>query len=139
MNSWIGISLGDVTGIGPEVTLKALAAEWSADSARYLLIGDYPHLDRLNQQLGLKLPLEKHSGPDTSARLAVCQPLDPLPEQLTAGAAPAAHAAFTWVREGAERCLRKELAALVTAPVNKHAIVRAGTCRWACGPRSPRK
>lgn len=126
MNSWIGISLGDVTGIGPEVTLKALAAEWSADSARYLLIGDYPHLDRLNQQLGLKLPLEKHSGPGTSARIVVCQPLDPLPEQLTAGAAPAAHAAFTWVREGAERCLRKELAALVTAPVNKHAIVRAG-------------
>ena len=27
MNNWIGITLGDVTGIGPEVTLKALAAE----------------------------------------------------------------------------------------------------------------
>ena len=27
MKGWIGISLGDVTGIGPEVTLKALAAE----------------------------------------------------------------------------------------------------------------
>jgi 4-hydroxythreonine-4-phosphate dehydrogenase len=30
------------------------------------------------------------------------------------------------VREGAERCLRGELDALVTAPVNKEAIVRAG-------------
>ena len=27
MTGWIGISLGDVTGIGPEVTLKAIAAE----------------------------------------------------------------------------------------------------------------
>ena len=27
MTGWIGISLGDVTGVGPEVTLKALAAE----------------------------------------------------------------------------------------------------------------
>ena len=27
MTGWIGISLGDVTGIGPEVALKAIAAE----------------------------------------------------------------------------------------------------------------
>jgi 4-phospho-D-threonate 3-dehydrogenase / 4-phospho-D-erythronate 3-dehydrogenase len=31
-----------------------------------------------------------------------------------------------WLREGAERCLRRELDALVTAPVNKESIVRAG-------------
>ena len=30
MTRWIGITLGDVTGIGPEVTLKALAALASA-------------------------------------------------------------------------------------------------------------
>ena len=28
---WIGITLGDVTGIGPEITLKALAA-WRRES-----------------------------------------------------------------------------------------------------------
>ena len=27
MKNWIGISLGDVTGVGPEVALKAVAAE----------------------------------------------------------------------------------------------------------------
>jgi 4-hydroxythreonine-4-phosphate dehydrogenase len=31
-----------------------------------------------------------------------------------------------WLREGADRCLRGELDALVTAPVNKEAIIRAG-------------
>ena len=40
MTGWIGISLGDITGIGPEVTLKALAVEAQADDTRYLLIGD---------------------------------------------------------------------------------------------------
>ena len=32
MTGWIGISLGDITGIGPEVTLKALALEAQADA-----------------------------------------------------------------------------------------------------------
>ena len=31
MTGWLGISLGDVTGVGPEVTLKALASEATAD------------------------------------------------------------------------------------------------------------
>ena len=40
MTGWIGITLGDVTGIGPEVALKAIAAEAAGDQTRYLLIGD---------------------------------------------------------------------------------------------------
>jgi 4-hydroxythreonine-4-phosphate dehydrogenase len=127
MTGWIGISLGDVTGIGPEVTLKALAAEFPADQTRYLLIGDSAHVRRLNDQLGLKLPLGNYTGRDTPARVALCQPLpEALPEDLLEGSPAAARAAVAWVREGAERCLRQELDALVTAPVNKLAIVRAG-------------
>jgi 4-hydroxythreonine-4-phosphate dehydrogenase len=42
------------------------------------------------------------------------------------GSPAAARAAVAWVREGAERCLRGQLDALVTAPVNKEAIVRSG-------------
>ena len=40
MKNWIGISLGDATGVGPEVALKAIAAEAGQDETRYLLIGD---------------------------------------------------------------------------------------------------
>ena len=64
MTGWIGISLGDITGIGPEVTLKALSVEANADDTRYLLIGDAPHARRLNEQLGLKLPLHDYAGKD---------------------------------------------------------------------------
>ncbi len=44
MTGWIGISLGDITGIGPEVTLKALVADNPQDKTRYLLIGDTDHV-----------------------------------------------------------------------------------------------
>jgi 4-hydroxy-L-threonine phosphate dehydrogenase PdxA len=55
MTRWIGITLGDVTGIGPEVTLKALAAEPAIDETRYLLIGDEGHLQQLNEKLGTRV------------------------------------------------------------------------------------
>jgi 4-hydroxythreonine-4-phosphate dehydrogenase len=127
MIGWIGISLGDITGIGPEVTLKALAVEAKADDTRYLLIGDSEHARRLNEHLGLKLHLQSYAGKDEPGKIFLCQPLsDALPTDLLKGSPAAARAAVTWVREGAERCLRQKLDALVTAPVNKEAIVRAG-------------
>jgi 4-hydroxy-L-threonine phosphate dehydrogenase PdxA len=61
MTGWIAISLGDVTGIGPEVTLKALSAEADQDDTRYLLIGDSDHTAALYEQLGLQLPLQPFS------------------------------------------------------------------------------
>ena len=121
----IGISLGDATGIGPEVTLKALADEAAADDARYVLIGDTKQLHRLNQTLGLNLPLENYSA-DSTGRFSIFAPLPPLAKNLPTGSPIAARAAVAWLEHGAKLCLRQELAALVTAPVNKHAIVRAG-------------
>jgi 4-hydroxythreonine-4-phosphate dehydrogenase len=127
MTGWTGISLGDVTGVGPEVTLKAIAAEAAADDTRYLLIGDAGVLQRVNQQTGLHLPLQPFSTPATAGRFFVTNPLsDPLPASLTAGAAAAAHASVAWLAEGGRRCLAGELDALVTAPVNKESIIRAG-------------
>jgi 4-hydroxythreonine-4-phosphate dehydrogenase len=123
----IGVSLGDITGIGPEVTLKALALEAGADDACYLLIGDAAHTRRLNEQLGLKLPLQDYGSNERAARFSLCQPLpDALPANLLEGSPAAARAAVAWARDGAKRCLAGELDALVTAPVNKHAIVRSG-------------
>jgi 4-hydroxythreonine-4-phosphate dehydrogenase len=129
MRPRIGISLGDVTGVGPEVTLKALARLLAApapgDAPRYLLLGDAGWLERVNRNT--QLPLEPDDGPATAGRLRLRDPRSaPLPARLTAGAAPAALAAVDWLRAGAELCLRGELDALVTAPVSKQAIREAG-------------
>lgn len=123
----IGISLGDVTGIGPEVTLKALAAEAQTDDLRYLIIGDTGHLARLNSQLDLKLPLRPLAGAGGTDRFLMHDPLhEPLPVNLVAGSPAAARASLAWLKDGAQRCLRHELDALVTAPVNKESILRTG-------------
>jgi 4-hydroxythreonine-4-phosphate dehydrogenase len=127
MTRRLGITLGDVTGIGPEVTLKAIAAEAPGDNTKYLLIGDGDGVERLNRKLGLNLPLEKFSRHGDSGRFCITNPsAEPLPENPAAGSPAAANAAVASLRDGAERCLRGELDALVTAPVNKEAIIRAG-------------
>jgi 4-hydroxythreonine-4-phosphate dehydrogenase len=127
MTTRIGIAIGDVTGIGPEVTLKALRLEPDDGETRFLIIGDAARLRHQNQQLGLNLPLESGRDWEQSGRFAVHDPLpEPIPMTLPAGSAAAAQAALAFLREGAHRCLRSELDALVTAPVNKEAIIRAG-------------
>lgn len=127
MTGWTGISIGDVTGIGPEVTLKALARELDADDTRYLLLGDPGHLARLNEQLRLRLSLQPFRQYDRPGRIFVHRPSsDPLPEALPPGSPLAARAALEWLADGARRCLRREIDALVTAPVNKEAIIRSG-------------
>lgn len=123
----IGIALGDVTGIGPEVTLKALAGGLPDRELCYVLIGDPTMAENLNRQLGLGLRLEVCTGHGEAGHIYVQDQVTPgLNQRLASGAPEAARAAFGWVRDGAERCLRGELAGLVTAPVNKEAIVRAG-------------
>jgi 4-hydroxythreonine-4-phosphate dehydrogenase len=127
MTGWVGISLGDITGIGPEVTLKALAAEGCSGGAHYLLLGEVDRLQALNRRLGLNLPLQVCSGPGQPGWITVWNPLPgALPGHLPPGSPAAARAAVAWLRAGAQCCLRGELKALVTAPVNKEAIVRSG-------------
>ncbi|HZL78966.1 MAG TPA: 4-hydroxythreonine-4-phosphate dehydrogenase PdxA [Candidatus Limnocylindrales bacterium] len=127
MKNWIGISLGDVTGIGPEVALKAIAAEAQNDATKYLLIGDENNARQLNSSLGLDLPLGKFSSHGAAGKFFITNPLtEPLLENLPAGSPPAANAAVLSLRDGGQRCLCGELDALVTAPVNKESIIRAG-------------
>jgi 4-hydroxythreonine-4-phosphate dehydrogenase len=127
MTPRIGIALGDVTGVGPEVVLKALARASAEDWARCLLIGDDEWAQRTSQQLGLNLPLERYEPSRRQPGIPVYNPLEaPLPPSLSVGALPAARAALEFLRAGARRCLTGELAALVTAPVNKATIIRSG-------------
>jgi 4-hydroxythreonine-4-phosphate dehydrogenase len=125
----LAIALGDPTGIGPEVALKAIAAELPRDEARYLLIGDSELVRDSNARLKLALPIGDAS--DKSARVAVVNPqvgVQPsgLPENTLNRELQPARAALAWLKYGAQLCLRGEASGLVTAPVNKEAIIRSG-------------
>src|SRR5712671_4695017 len=127
MTGWIGISLGDITGVGPEVALKAVAAEAGRDDTKYLFIGDEKILRQLNEKLSLNLPLKKFSGYNDSGRFFIISPITyQIPENLPAGSPMAGSLAISWLGIGGTFCFRGELDALVTAPVNKASIIRAG-------------
>jgi len=96
----IAIALGDPTGIGPEVTAKALAAELPRDDMSYTIFGDHPIISELKSER-VRIIASKDTG------------------------VPAA-AAMACLKDGAEMCLRGEAKALVTAPLSKEAIIRAG-------------
>lgn len=123
MSEWIGISLGDPGGIGAEVTVKALASlprsKW-----KFLLLGDPDLLERNNQLT--KLPVKPFRSYDEPGAFFSFNPGKALPAEIQQGDKASAEAAMAALEEGARRCLRGELAGLVTAPVNKEAIIRLG-------------
>ena len=123
-----GICIGDATGIGPEVALKAVAVEAQQNrDCEYVLVGDAAHLRELNQKLGLKLTLREFSSDRKNpGGITIHDPGVRLSANIEQGSKPAADAAMAWLKEAGEMCLRGELDAMVTAPVNKEAIVRAG-------------
>lgn len=107
----IGISLGDPTGIGPEVTLKAVAAELEKSGDHFTLFGSSGLIAQQNAQFNTGFSFDK---PDARVSLVDINEADP------------ARAAIASLRSGAESCLRGELDAFVTAPVNKEAIQKTG-------------
>lgn len=113
----LAITLGDPAGIGPEVTLKALAAERPADDTQFVLVGDPAQLAELNSRLRLGL--------DFNDRRFFVQPPDAAVAKMPRSS-EGVRFAYACLEKAAELCLRGEVAGVVTAPVNKEAIIRAG-------------
>lgn len=125
----IGITLGDVTGIGPEVAFKAVARQLGTEeTTRYVLIGDRGVARWYCGLLGIEGDLaDWDQRGQQESRLYLLHPGEfELPAGLPAGAPEASEAAVAWLAEGARRCLAGEFDGLVTAPVSKEAILRTG-------------
>src|SRR5437867_4355015 len=101
----IGICLGDVAGIGPEVVVKALASRKLARGADCHIIGDERMVAATCRRLGVKL----------NARVIECDQDDNL-RSIPFGSVNvrSARAAAAWIRYGVELCLTGRLDALVT-------------------------
>jgi 4-hydroxythreonine-4-phosphate dehydrogenase len=129
MSGWLGITLGDPSGIGPEVTLKALQIlSRDEDDSHYLLLGDANLLTGLNKRLGINLPiraLDQRPSP-TKDRFFYAQAGPQLPDSIAPGSPIAAESALAALTSGAERCLAGDLQGIITAPVNKESIIKRG-------------
>jgi 4-hydroxythreonine-4-phosphate dehydrogenase len=126
----IAISTGDPSGIGPEVTLKALAKLAPASKHFYCLVGDFAFLQACAKRFKVKLPLEKldTEGPALAGRgrVGVLDLGGAEKSQWGKISAASGTAAVHYVIKGAQLALEGKASALVTAPISKEAIHKAG-------------
>lgn len=134
---FLAITMGDPAGVGPEVTLKALNDPDVYTWCRPLVIGDQRILHREQQMLGLTSIelnpiLHAAEGRYQAGTVDMIDLNNADPTDCAWGKiAPAAgKAAVECVLRGADLALAGEVDAIVTAPLNKEAMQRAGF-HWA--------
>jgi 4-hydroxythreonine-4-phosphate dehydrogenase len=123
--------MGDAAGIGPELIAQVFRQrpEWSS---RCVVIGDEAVMRRATACTGGLLPIAILAGPHEAAQVPPrCLPLWPAvklaqPPEWGRVSAASGQAAAQAVEIGALAALRGEVAALVTAPLNKAALAAAG-------------
>ncbi len=122
------ITIGDPAGIGPEVTLKALAAIDARLRARVRLIGSLSVLARTQALVGTRFSFSQTRRPGDPDSLALTDlPVAALEPTYGKVQPVCGEAAYRYVCEGARACLQAQgRKALVTAPLNKFAVHSAG-------------
>jgi len=126
----IGISAGDINGIGIETALKALLKTTGPADQRAVLIGD----EKIIRQQCRKFHLPAPSLWDPAMSSVPSEPVviwDPWPGQSLEWKpgeirVDASRAAVEWIRFGTDACMGGILDALVTAPVCKEGLHKAG-------------
>jgi len=128
----IGITMGDPTGIGPEVIVKALSAQESFKACRPIVFGDREVLLKTVGFLGLPVTVEAVKEIPEDGYLP--QRIFVLPvTQLEAASLRFGHpdtkcgeAMVKYVEEAVQRVRTGRLDAITTCPINKRAINSAG-------------
>ncbi|MEC9199570.1 MAG: 4-hydroxythreonine-4-phosphate dehydrogenase PdxA [Pseudomonadota bacterium] len=123
----IVITMGDPSGVGAEVTVKAMAALPAADRARYAVIGDRPTLERAVISAGVDLALADFDGDVPAGALAVVHiPVEGLPGKFGVLSPACGEACFQYIKRAVEMTTANEAVGIVTAPINKEALNAAG-------------
>lgn len=108
--------MGDPSGIGPEVTLKALASPGISGLAFFYVIGDASVIERESRALGIKLNAELLDM-DNVSRTGFA---------YAKSKASFGNAAVEYLDKAVETILSGGADCLVTAPINKDSIRKAG-------------
>lgn len=117
------ITMGDPSGVGPEVTVKALATLAPEARARFAVVGDRDVLQRAIAASGVGLTL---GGTAPGAAALVHVPVDGLPGRFGVLSPACGEAAYQYIRTAVELTARGDAAGIVTAPINKEALNDAG-------------
>lgn len=117
MNDIIGITMGDPVGVGPEITVKALAEMTPEQRAKTRVFGNLATLEAAQQVVGTSLDL-----------VGLVEDIDvpgaPLPWGRLDPAA--GDAAFRFIKAAVHAAEAGAIGCIVTAPINKEALNAAG-------------
>lgn len=125
----IGITVGDAAGIGPEISLKAVADPEVQVVCRPVLVGDLTYLDKAAVSFGLDLDLVElvNGSRHRPGKIEVFD-LKNLPESVTIGcdAAVTGKASAECITAAVDLWTSGEIEAIATAPISKKAISLGG-------------
>ena len=127
----VGITIGDPSGIGPEIVLKAVAEPEVRAVCSPVIVGDAAELRRQASELGLATNFDVVTG-EQSADIRVNPVI--LDTGKTQGGvkwgaltASSGRAAITAIEVCVNLCLAGQLEAMTTAPINKESLKLAGS------------
>jgi 4-phospho-D-threonate 3-dehydrogenase / 4-phospho-D-erythronate 3-dehydrogenase len=127
----VAVTVGDAAGIGPEITLKAVADERIKKTCRPLIIGDAAHLLNLSKRCGLENDfaiVEKGDEIPADSAKPIIYDLKNLPSAPAFGAesAIAGRAAAEYIETAVELWRAEKIDAVATAPISKKALALGG-------------
>jgi 4-hydroxythreonine-4-phosphate dehydrogenase len=127
----IAITMGDPSGVGPEVIVKSLNDETIYEKCRPFVIGDLKILKKALEVTNIHLDLNGITEPEESAykygTIDVID-LDLVSEDLPWGAvsSEAGNAAFRYLEKAITLANEEKIQGICTAPLNKEALHKAG-------------
>lgn len=131
MDAIIAVTIGDPSGIGPEIIVKAFQDELLSINTRVLVIGDAKPLKRTANQIAPEILIHSVTSPEEgwyqACTIDVID-LNNVPEALPMGkpSAEGGKASYEAIQKAVELALQDEVAAITTGPINKQSLHLAG-------------
>ena len=128
----IGITLGDIAGIGPEVALKALLEPAVAERCLPILIGEHSTIQYYTERLAplrrIKVieATEQAIPSNELVQMIDLRNIDFAKVKLGKVDKKCGLAALEFIQTGVKLCLQRKMDALVTGPIHKEAAQMAG-------------
>lgn len=127
----IALTMGDVTGVGPEIIVQALHQREVYEHCRPCVIGDAKYLERADTiwKTGCRINCIQAPADGLYTYGTIdCMDMNLLPPDIPFAKIDgrAGDAAFRYVREAIDLALAKKVDAICTAPLNKEAMQLGG-------------
>ncbi|MGY4691670.1 4-hydroxythreonine-4-phosphate dehydrogenase PdxA [Salibacterium sp. K-3] len=127
----IAVTMGDPSGVGPEIIAKSLSTEQIFSDCRPFVIGDAVMMKRAVKVTKAEVHVNTIAHPEEAAfkhGVIDIVDMDLVSEDLVWGeiSKPAGHAAFCYLEQAVTLANNGEIQGICTAPLNKEALHKAG-------------